>query len=166
MSIENPISTTRKAIEMSAERIADPTLDGIKPKDKHYDEVFNKFRELKDSNPELLEKLIITLAKDKDLKNEMGSDLYSWFQVIWIEVNSRHAYKIRNTIKKMQLENIADPEKSKQNFITSINEIVAEMSKEIKIDPVIIHSFTTEKEKEILDKAITHMKESIIEAFA
>lgn len=165
MNIENPISRIKKAVEMSAERLADPHLDGKKPRSKHYDEVFSKFRELKNSHPEILEKLIITLSKDKELKNEMGLDLYSWFQVVWTEVNSKYAIRIQNVIKEMILDKGLNSDDSKQKFISSIYQIVNEMSKEIKIDPIIVHSFTSENEKALLDRAITCQRESIIEAF-
>ena len=46
MSIENPISTIRKAIKGSAERFAE-SEGKRKPKSKHYEEAFENFRKLK-----------------------------------------------------------------------------------------------------------------------
>lgn len=162
MTIENPISTIKKAVRGSAEHLA-MNRNAKKVKPEHYKEVFNFFRELKESNPEKLEKLIILLAEDKELKDELGPDLDSIFQIVWIEVNSRYAYKISTVIKQLKEEKEPDSEESNQKFVNSINEILNEMAIEIKKDPLVTHSFISKNEKNLLDKAITRTKKSIFE---
>lgn len=154
MTIENPISTIRKAVKGSAERLAENS-NAKKVKPEHYKEVLGLFRRLKDTNPEILEKLIIASAKDKELKDELGSDFDSIFQQVWIEVNSRYSYRIRHAVKQMKEEKELDAEEAKKRFVNSINEITNEMSIEMRKDPLITHSFMSEKEKGLLNKAIT-----------
>jgi len=153
--------TIRKAVQNSAERLAD--MDGKKrPKKKHYEETFQKFRELKKTNPQLLEKKIIATAKDKDLKDEMGPDLYSSFQMIRVKVSTMFSRRIREAVQQMNNEQDYYPVESRKKLLDSLNEIIGEMSVEIKKEPLIRNSFSTEREKKLLDKAISQTTSSIL----
>ena len=160
MSIENPISTIRKAVKGSAERLADSEGER-KPKSEHYDKIFEKFRNLKKTNPEILEELIIASAKDKELKDELGMDLDSTFQMIWVKVNTRYAYRIRHLVQDTIKDEDPITEESKQKLASSINGIIDEISIEVRRDPLVVNSFTTEKERNLLNKVIAHTKASI-----
>jgi len=161
MSIENPISTIRRAIKGTAERLAE-SEGKRKPKSKHYEEVFENYRKIQKTNPEMLEKLIIASAKDKELKDELGPDLDAAFQIVWVKVYTRFAYRIRHTIQDIIKDENPLSEESKQKLANSINEIINDMSLEIKKDPLVAHSFLTEKEKVLLNKAIAYTRTSIM----
>jgi hypothetical protein len=145
--------TIRNAVQNSAERLA--RGEGKKkPKKRHYNEIFDRLGELK-KTPKLLKMQIMISAKDKELKDELGRYLDDIFQIVWTKTIPNYTYRIRHATEQMEKEKELDPNGSKERFLNSLNEIIKEMGEYIRKDPLITHSFITEKEKGLLEKAIS-----------
>ena len=75
MALEKPFSTIRKAIEGGAEKQAEKEfLEN--PEHRHYKAAFAYYKTVRALAPEKVELLIEAAAKAKDLKDEMGNELY------------------------------------------------------------------------------------------
>jgi hypothetical protein len=71
MSFEKPISTIRKAIEGTAEKIAfNENLEN--PDSKHFEYVIKLYKHVRMSNPQMLEKIIRVASNNKELKEDIG----------------------------------------------------------------------------------------------
>lgn len=161
MTIEKPISTIRKALKGRAEqKAAENSLD--KPEQKHYDESLNFYKRMRDKRPEEIETLILNSAEGKELKDEMGEELYQVFDQIWKEKTKGFLY---NLIQKTGefLENYFDNNNNKDlprsEFVKKMDEfaetLLNEKAKEIRDDPKIISAFSGKED--VLNKVIDYL---------
>lgn len=165
MSLEKPFSTIRKAIQGSAEnRASKELLD--KPEERHYKDAFHFFKSLRAFSPEKVELFITLTAKNKELRNAMGAELYKIFSRVMEDLSNRNekqfneaVEQIKTTKKLSHQEMSEDVKKLKERFIK-------EIVNEFKNDSRIVSAFAG-KEK-LLNKGIEFAKfssMSILDAY-
>lgn len=82
MSLENPISTIKKAIRGKAEEMASKEyLD--KPEQRHLDKVLGIYKSLRNNPKENFEKQVKYDVERKILKDQMGIEAHKTFNKIW-----------------------------------------------------------------------------------
>lgn len=139
MNIENPISTVRKAVQGSAETIAEKEFKNI-PEDEHYKEAINSFRYLKVFEPQRYAEIIKIGAKAKELKDEMGLSNYKIFDEVIKEVISKDEPKMHSATEKIKSTSRSDSEQKQKLY--ELNERFLNIkAEEIKSDPRIIKAF-------------------------
>jgi hypothetical protein len=155
MTIEKPISTIRKAIKGSAELEAEK--EGRKrPKKRHFREAFQFFRFLKMIDPKMYEGSLELMAKAKDLKDEMGEDLYKTFTSVLEEITS----KIREKVKK-EYEQIKEKGPLSSEEILELNKkIIIISNEEMKNDSRLISAFLGKEE--LLNKTIDFISSEML----
>src|SRR5467141_1911924 len=120
MSIEKPISTIRKAVQGSAEKVAAKEfLD--EPEQRHYDKIFNVYRFLRQFEPEKIERIIKIAAKEKELKDEMGIELYKVFNQVWEQLIQGYENKIDEAVKQITATKRLSPQELSKEVL-NLNE--------------------------------------------
>ena len=126
----------------------------IKPEKKHYDYVFNLYKELKLLNPKILETVINVASKNREIKIESDSQSEKVFNHVWNEITKGYQDNIENAIyagEKDKTKKIS-PETFRQKMHVLLEKYFKEKVIELKKDPRIVFKF--EKKKDILDKYI------------
>lgn len=163
MSIENPISTIRAAIDGVAEKLA--ANEGLdEPEFNHYQQVLGLFKELRDSCPEVFEKIVINTAKNKALKDEIGNANYNLLANIWEEKNLIEMDSFKSEMKLFEKsQQYQSPKIFKNEAIKVLEKYFTKLKNETKNDIRIISAFNG-NEKE-LEKALILFTEGVIEMF-
>lgn len=147
MTIEKPVSTIKKAIKGTTEQMA--SKESLKkPEQRHYDSVINLYKQIRNTSPEMLEKIVIAAAKGKELKDEIGQESEMVFNQVWGELADVYQEELYKSI-----------EKSPDEFKKEINKI-GEMSKE---DTRIISAFSGKEDA--LNKCIDYATQTIVDLF-
>lgn len=157
MTIENKISTIKKAVVAAAEKIA--LKESMpSPKQEHYERVFELYRQLKNINPNALENLIVVSAKAKELKNETGENLYSLFETEWENEELNLKNKLVKKITAIEKQDLTT-EKYKQEIMVETNKLFDEISKLIENNSKIQEAFSGKKN--LLQKNIEFKKSTL-----
>lgn len=151
MGIEKPISTIRKAVQRMAEEEAEKESLN-KPEQRHYDDVFTTYKVLRMLDPERLELNLKVTAKQQELKNGIGTELFKVFDKVWIEATKEGKKEIAEAVDQLERTLNISP----KEFNRKLKEIDEQYLKEkailVKSDPRIISDF--KGKEELLDRAI------------
>lgn len=158
MGLENSFSSIRKAIVGTAEKSAEKELLE-KSEARHYEAAFDYFKTVRALSPEKIETLITIAAKSKELKDEMGKELYN---------NSNQILK--NIMKGVEeqfnqaVDNIKKTTGSEEEFrneLANFNQRFIKIKmEEFKINPLVLSSF--EGKENLLTKFINSIENSTI----
>lgn len=159
---EKPNSNTiRKAIIGTAEEKAlQELLDA--PEQRHIDEVLDFYRLAHSVDPKFLSQLIVVTAKIKDIKDELGHELYALYSQVWEELVISMKTDIADA-----MAGVNHPAKnSKKQRASVIKNYFDEKAEELKKNPRILSDFSGKEA--LLDKMISYTvcAYSIIESFA
>jgi len=155
----NPIKKVRSAVDEQAGQLAQKEFYN-EPQEKHFSQVFQQFREIKNDSPVMYEDFIEKLSAKKELRDEMGPELSKVYSEVSNYDNLLGKYKNKiftaayEIIKKKKETptDLPDLYKFFDEIGALINRIMAVMITEIKDNPRIKESF---KDKpELLEKAI------------
>lgn len=153
MDIEKPFSIIRKAIQATAEQAAlDDLMD--KPEKEHYNIAFNIFKLMKRLSPQMFEQLLMTSAKSKDLKDEMGIESYKIFNRIWKDLTKGFKNILNEAINQYRQEKQLSPEELKKITMEFSEIFFKEKGKELKVNPKIVSHF--QGREDLLDRSIEH----------
>lgn len=144
MNKENPITFTRKAIEGTAEVLADND-SAKKPNDEHYRKAFEIFRNAKHA-PEIYSKLMDMMVNSHDLRILLGAERLSAFENVCREITEE-------LVSRMEQQQIKLSGVEYQNFL---HEAFIEIKSHIKNDPRIVSMFNGNDS--LLDKAIVYLE--------
>lgn len=153
MTIENSISTIRKAIKGSAEGLASrESLE--KPEQRHYDHIFNLYKQLRELNPPMLEKVIMIAAKSKDLKEESGPEIGKVFNQVWNEISDGYEDRLEMAVYAGEDDKTQklSPEIFRQKMYDLMEKFFKEKIIQLKNDPSIVSAFIGKEE--LLNKYI------------
>lgn len=152
------ISIVKKAVQKSAEELAKKEfLD--KPEQRHLDKSINLYKDLRESSPEFFKDAILLMARRKELKNEMGAELYNIFDDVWAEIlNGSNGYenRMREALKQVRNTRKLSLEEYKQEKLNLTERFLQEKGNQIKNDYRIVSAFIGKGE--ILDNAIEFEK--------
>ena len=160
MSIENPIQTIKKAITASAEKLA--SNESInKPEPRHFEQIFNMYKQLRESDPVTLEKIIIISVKGKELKDKLGHDLDSVFQQVANETQNRLKEKIISEINIFQNSDELNSSDQNQKLKEIIEHGLNQLKNEILNDSRIKTAFGGHQEllNQCIDFTVSSSKE-------
>ncbi len=156
MTIENPIGTIKKAVQAFAEQKAENEFLE-KPETRHYDAVFEQFRALKEASPEALETAVKLASNSKEIKDELGSELFILYKKVANELDVEMKDKCMIAFKQLKDENL-----SKDDLEIKVKELYIRVSKQVvdmfKNDPRIVLAFNGKEE--LLEKLSKFMEES------
>ena len=151
MNHEKPIAYTRKAIEATAEALAEnDSVEG--PDDKHYVKAFDILRRAKQvPNPKIYAGILETMAGQYDLKKELGADRAMLFKNVCKEI-------IEGIVAPLEKQGVTFSGDEFENFL---HETISEANKRIRKDPRILSAF--EGKEALLDKMSAYlMKENAL----
>lgn len=156
MSLENPFSDIRKAVEGVAEKSAEREfLD--KPEERHFLSAFNYFKTIRAIDPEGIEMVIEVAAKSKNMKDEMGSDLYIASNQVLDQLLEGKEEQFNKAVE--QIKRTTNSDKEFKEELKRLNLRFLEMKmKEFKKDPRIISSF--QGKEGLLNKFVELMSSS------
>ncbi|MBP6025454.1 hypothetical protein [Ferruginibacter sp.] len=158
MSLENPISTIRKAVQGAAEELASKELLQ-KAESNHYDKVFLIFKTLRNINPKTLEKVIIASAKGKELKDKLSKELFAEFESVAFEISADYKKKITAQVEKIENDSSCQ---NKYEQVTAVTKnIFTDMAYEIKNDPRLLTAFAGKED--LLDEAVNFVHSDLPE---
>jgi hypothetical protein len=151
MSIENPISTIRKAVKELAERKASAEFLN-EPEQRHYKDALTSYKMWRMMDPGSLQIGIKINALEHDYKRKMGPELFKAFDSAWIDATKNAEAELENA--EMQIKETKDLtddeltlelEKIEDRFLTK-------KSEEVKNDERLVNLFL--ENKELLNEAI------------
>lgn len=154
MSIEKPISTIRRAIQESAEENASKEFLN-EPEQRHYKQAIDFYKLLRKSSPEFLEIVIPLTAKRKELKDEMGLELYKVFEDAWenlLRGPTGYESKMKEGMAQITETKKLSSDEYNQEKINLTQRILNEESASLRHDSIISSAFSGNEE--ILNKAI------------
>lgn len=159
MSMENPFSNTRKAVEKIAEEFSDrEALREKKPKGKpdswHYELALRQLRNIKIGDPKRYPDIVEIKAREKDLSDSLGP-LEPAFREVANGVIMTVSEKIDGKIKEMPNADLADPA-VKQEIAATLETLLEEAEGAMRNDPKIVAAFEHEEKK--LDEAMDFFK--------
>jgi DNA-binding ferritin-like protein (Dps family) len=142
MTIENPISTTRKAVKGIAESIAEREFFK-KPEPQHFQAAFDSLRRFQELGQEALEKFVLAAAEGKEIKDALGEERHSLFSQLMKEKTALHSADLTSSIEKIMSESESLEEaniKIPEMLLRASTQIVDE----IRHDSRIISAFAGE----------------------
>ena|ERR1035437_2150892 len=160
MTIENPISTIRKAVKGTAEQNAAAELIEF-PEQKHYEEAFLYYKYLKLFEPEMYEKMISIGAKDKELKDEMGAELLNVFTQVLEEITSKNENKMAASVEQLKEANKNSPEILNQKILKLNKILILENDGELRKNSRLISAFSARED--LLNRAIDFTSSSMLD---
>lgn len=145
MSFEKPFQIIRKAIKDLAEENA--TKESLEvPESRHFDDALKTYKKMRSTDPKGLELSVDIRAREQDIKNKMGKELYEVFDKVWIRVNQNSGKEFNEAIEKIK--------ENKKMSLEDIEQAIAEFelsfikgkAREVKNDPRIIKAFSGKEE--------------------
>ncbi len=160
MSIEKPITTTRKAVERMAEdRASKEFLET--PESRHYESVFTTYKMLRMLDPQRLELVVKANAKEQDIKTEMGTDLFNIYQKVWSDVTKEGKNEIDKAVEQLKNTTDLSPKHLNEELIKLDERFLKEKSSQVKNDPRIVTAFLDKGE--LLNKSIELTTSSMLD---
>jgi hypothetical protein len=157
MSLEQPYSTIKKAVEGSANEMARSELLE-KPEARHYDKVFQLLKQLRDFDSSLLENIIIISARGKNLAEKLGPGLEKEFREVVDELNENIEKKAKLGIKQIK-STIKDPKSIIDEKNKFALRLIEELILQLKTDLRIVSAF--DGKELLLEEATAFMQDSL-----
>lgn len=149
--IYKPISTIKGMVEERAKSFAES--DSLeKPTEEHYNMAFNYYKFLKGMMPDAYKGTIRANSNDKEMRDEMGKDLYETYNEVWGEVYKESDNNIvDDEEKEIKAKNLSY--KKEEEEILNFKKIFLKIKLgEFKNNPRIVSAF---KDKPYLLKKYT-----------
>jgi len=164
MSIEKRFSTTKKAIQGRAEKKSEEGYL-FKPQQRHYDESFDFYKKMKIKRPERMEELIKMYSGRKDLKDQMGNELFTLLNRKWQDLTREFDIEmVKETadfFEKYFQKNQYLPRKEFEEKMEELSKnLLGVKAETLKRDPDIASSFTGKED--ILNQALDFIISSTI----
>jgi hypothetical protein len=154
MSIEKSITNIRKAVKGSAEELA--LKESLNEAEyRHYEYIIKLYKQIRNLDPKLLDKIVNITAKGKELKDEAGSILYNSYNEVWKEIfEGANGFENKIHLAINSSEKNMTSEDFKQELVALTEKLLKEKSEKLKEDPRIIKAF--KDKKELLNKLINY----------
>jgi len=164
--LEKPITTIRKAVEGTAREAASKEfLD--KPEARHYEQVFEMFKMMRDSEPKMLEGMIKIAAANKDLEDKLEPESYKVFKMVSNELSDDTQKKIAQVMMKIQIREDVNEENLVQELAKAFKNISDDSFRQTIEDPRIKEAFKG-KEENLVDigQYLESLNQPMAEIFA
>lgn len=134
------------------------------PQSRHYETASQQIDYIRKEQPEVVEQIVEMLITGKELKDEMGPELYSIFMQVqhdmankWQEQSGKELIKCFTTMK------IQDKPGVKESLLRMIGESIAKAIKQTRSDDRLIRAFRGKEE--LLDKAMKLTRQQVMHFF-
>lgn len=119
-----------------------------------------KFKFLVQRKGQAQEKEMVIPDNLNEIKKELGSSLFEILRKVLIDIVSKYTQELKSEAKKINQEET----ESREKVTDSISGIVARIFKEVQGNSLIVRSFVTEKQQDLLITTIAYVIKKSIES--